>query len=42
VAEAAKDFRGRTVGDLMLRDRSEPLRAFEPLSKAAHEGPGAK
>ncbi|HET7383177.1 MAG TPA: adenylate/guanylate cyclase domain-containing response regulator, partial [Pseudolabrys sp.] len=28
-------FRGRPVGDLMLRGRSEPLRAFEPLSAAA-------
>jgi adenylate cyclase len=40
VAEAADEFRGRPVGDLMLRGRSEPLRAFEPLSSAAHEGPG--
>jgi class 3 adenylate cyclase len=41
VAEGAENFRGRPVGDLMLRGRSEPLRAFEPLSKAAHQGPGA-
>src|SRR4029453_17084638 len=34
VAEAARDFRGRTIGDLMLRGRSEPLRAFEPLPAA--------
>jgi adenylate cyclase len=40
VAEAAVDFRGRPVGDLMLRGRSEPLRAFEPLSSVAHEGQG--
>jgi len=40
VAEAAQEFRGRPVGDLMLRGRSEPLRAFEPLSPAAHEDPG--
>jgi adenylate cyclase len=31
VAEAAKGFKGRPVGDLMLRGRSEPLRAYEPL-----------
>jgi class 3 adenylate cyclase len=38
IAEAAKDFRGRPVGDLMLRGRSEPLRAFEPLQPTAFEG----
>ena len=32
VADATEGFRGRPVGDLMLRGRSEPLRAFEPLS----------
>jgi class 3 adenylate cyclase len=32
VASAAANFKGRPVGDLMLRGRSEPLRAFEPLS----------
>ncbi len=31
VAKAAEHFQGRPVGDLMLRGRSEPLRAFEPL-----------
>jgi adenylate cyclase len=31
VAEGAEAFRGRPVGDLMLRGRSEPLRAWEPL-----------
>jgi class 3 adenylate cyclase len=41
VAEAAEDFHGRPVGDLMLRGRSEPLSAFEPLSSATHEGPEA-
>src|SRR5580658_2037633 len=40
VADAAEDFRGRPVGDLLLRGRSEPLRAFEPLSSAAHQGQG--
>ena len=32
VADGAKAFRGRPVGDLMLRGRSEPLRAYEPLA----------
>jgi adenylate cyclase len=32
IADATDGFQGRPVGDLMLRGRSEPLRAFEPLS----------
>ena len=32
VANAADNFMGRAVGDLVLRGRSEPLRAHEPLS----------
>jgi class 3 adenylate cyclase len=31
VVRQVPDFRGRPVGDLVLRGRSEPLRAFEPL-----------
>ena len=31
VAAKAEDFRGRPVGDLLLRGRSDALRAFEPL-----------
>jgi class 3 adenylate cyclase len=42
VADAAKGFQGRTVGDLMLRGRSEPLRAYEPLRPEAFEGLAAK
>lgn len=34
VAKAAENFQGRPVGELMLRGRSEPLRAFEPLPQA--------
>jgi class 3 adenylate cyclase len=37
VAEAAQGFQGRPVGDLMLRGRSEPLRAFEPLPASKSE-----
>jgi adenylate cyclase len=33
VAARVPDFTGRPVGDLLLRGRSEPLRAFEPLSR---------
>lgn len=31
-ADRAEDFRGRPIGDLVLRGRTEPLRAFEPLT----------
>ncbi|QOZ24858.1 adenylate/guanylate cyclase domain-containing protein [Bradyrhizobium sp. CCBAU 51753] len=41
VANTAEKFRGRPVGDLVLRGRSEPLRAHEPLSPAAFDGAAA-
>jgi class 3 adenylate cyclase len=41
VAEAADGFHGRPVGDLMLRGRSEPLRAYEPLPASASAAPAA-
>jgi len=31
LAKAVKDFRGRPIGDLLLRGRAEAMRAFEPL-----------
>jgi adenylate cyclase len=34
VADGAANFQGRLVGNLMLRGRSEPLCAYEPLSPA--------
>ena len=39
VAEAAEGFKGRPIGDIMLRGRSEPLRAYEPLRADAFETP---
>jgi len=39
VVDACAGFRGRPVGDLMLRGRSEPLRAFEPLTEEAFVAP---
>src|SRR5215217_4244848 len=39
IATAAENFRGRPVGELMLRGRSEPLRAFEPLTPAQFAAP---
>jgi class 3 adenylate cyclase len=38
-ADATGNFRGRPVGDVVLRGRSEPLRAFEPLTAAVFEAP---
>jgi adenylate cyclase len=37
IAERATNFRGRPIGDLVLRGRSEALRAFEPLPPARFE-----
>src|ERR1700723_2568282 len=34
VADSATAFHGRPIGDLMLRGRSEPLRAYEPQAAA--------
>jgi adenylate cyclase len=39
VADGTAGFRGRPVGDLLLRGRSEPLRAYEPLAESAFEEP---
>lgn len=42
LAAMVKDFRGRPVGDLLLRGRSEALRAFEPLRAEQYEDPATK
>ena len=39
IANSVENFRGRPVGDLVLRGRSEPLRAYEPLSAASFGAP---
>src|SRR4051812_32637397 len=39
VAARTEGFRGRPVGDLVLRGRTEPIRAFEPLGAKDHEDP---
>lgn len=39
VASGARKFSGRPIGDLVLRGRSEPLRAHEPLSAARFDAP---
>ena len=42
VARQVPDFRGRPVGDLVLRGRTEPLRAFEPLSLEQYDSPSTQ
>jgi adenylate cyclase len=42
LAEKVDGFRGRPVGDLVLRGRTEALRAFEPLPLEQHESSAAK
>jgi adenylate cyclase len=42
VADGTGNFTGRPVGDLMLRGRSEPLRAYEPLPAVAFERPATR
>ena len=37
-----QDFRGRPVGDLLLRGKTEALRAFEPLRVEGYESSGDK
>ena len=39
VAEQAEGFRGRPVGDLVLRGKTKALRAFEPLSEEVYAHP---
>ena len=42
LAGKVEDFRGRPVGDLVLRGRTETLRAFEPLRDDQFSTPGTK
>jgi class 3 adenylate cyclase len=39
IAKAAQSFKGRPVGDIVLRGRSEPLRTYEPLDDEAFAAP---
>jgi adenylate cyclase len=42
LAARAEEFRGRPIGDLVLRGRAEALRAFEPLRHEQYENPTTK
>ena len=42
LAARVEGFRGRAIGDLVLRGRTEALRAFEPLTRERYENPATK
>jgi len=42
LADRVKDFRGRPIGDLVLRGKTEALRAYEPLTEAQYQAPATK
>jgi adenylate cyclase len=42
LADKVENFRGRPVGDLVLRGKTEALRAFEPLRLEQHEAAATK
>jgi adenylate cyclase len=42
LADRVKDFRGRPIGDLILRGKTEPLRVFEPLGLEQYNDPATK
>jgi len=42
LAARLPEFRGRPVGDLVLRGKTEALRAFEPLRPSQYEDPGTR
>jgi adenylate cyclase len=42
LAAKVQEFRGRPVGDLLLRGRTESMRAFEPLRAEQYDDPATK
>jgi adenylate cyclase len=42
LADKVENFRGRPIGDLLLRGKTEALRAFEPLSEEQYNQSAAK
>jgi adenylate cyclase len=42
LANEVKNFRGRPIGDLVLRGRGEVIRAFEPLHAKQYDDPATK
>jgi len=42
LADAVKNFRGRPIGDLVLRGKAEAMRAYEPLRDQQYKGAATK
>jgi adenylate cyclase len=42
LADKVKDFRGRPIGDLIVRGKTDPLRVLEPLRAERYDDPGTK
>lgn len=42
LAAKVPNFRGRLIGDLMLKGRTESIRAFEPLKADQYDSPGTR
>ena len=42
LADKVKDFRGRRIGDLVLRGKTEPLPTYEPLRAEQYDDPATK
>jgi adenylate cyclase len=42
IMKGAPEIRGRPIGDLVLRGRDQPLKAFEPLTRAKYEAPSTQ
>jgi adenylate cyclase len=42
LADKVNGFRGRPIGDLVLRGKTEPLRVFEPLRTEQYDDPATK
>lgn len=42
LAANVPDFRGRLIGDLMLKGRTETIRAFEPLQAEQYDSPATR
>jgi adenylate cyclase len=42
LANKVEDFCGRPVGDLILRGKTEPLRALEPLRREQYDDPATR
>ena len=42
IVDGAPEFRGRPIGDLVLKGKTAPIRAWEPLTEAAMQAPATQ